>query len=479
MKSKLNVKSLFLVLVLILSLQSRSSSASDVTDYGSTDGMAFFFDPDPKAGENYFDVISRKQYRYIYKEVTISDSVNSTYFMINGLNGDPRFPDFYGGVQQLGDGSRIALFSTWDLGTSNCDYFSCKPDDAEPKNKISLFAKGERATGQRYGGEGTGMTSRINNLNWKIGQKISWLVSLEPAGADSLLSVAIKLEGEPWEFFASHLIPTRYKYGLGGGYGFIEDFGNPTPFNKRSMSIGPTIGETPEGIQDYFTNVYVGSGGAIKNNKNRHRVTVVGPSVLGEVGIAPQSNAEEGYRLRLGIPTAKPDYNDGKLLLESVTSKKSTRYQEELLRLEAEAKAKADSEAKAAAELNAKQETEAKAKAEADANSKAEADAKSKIDAIAIANTRTKVAIDAQIKAESELKAANAILVESQNAFSEQANKISTIEEKLRVSSETLVTLQSQISQLTSKLATALAAQNTANAKLKKICSAKPKPKSC
>ena len=91
--------------------------------------------------------------------------------MINGLNGDPKFPDFYGGVQQLGDGSRIALFSTWDLGTSNCDYFTCKPDDAEQKNKISLFAKGARATGQRYGGEGTGMTSRINDLNWKIGQK--------------------------------------------------------------------------------------------------------------------------------------------------------------------------------------------------------------------------------------------------------------------------------------------------------------------
>ena len=373
MKVSLHLKSFFLILGLLMSSQTAASSASDVTDYGSTDGMAFFFDPDPKSGETYFDVISRKQYRYIYKEVTISDSVNSTYFMINGLNGDPRFPDFYGGVQQLGDGSRIALFSTWDLGTSNCDYFSCKPEDAEQKNKISLFAKGARATGQRYGGEGTGMTSRINDLNWKVGQKISWLVSLEPAGADSLLSVAIKLEGEPWEFFASHLIPTRYKYGLGGGYGFIEDFGFPTPFSKRSMAIGPTIGETPDGVTDYFTNVYVGSGGAIKNKKNRHKVTVVGPTILGEVGIAPQSDAEENYRLRLGIPSAKPDYNEGKLLLEMVTSEKSTRYQEEIQKLEADKKAKTEADAKAAAELKAKQEAEAKVAAELKAKQEAEA----------------------------------------------------------------------------------------------------------
>ncbi|CAN2192834.1 ATP-synt_Fo_b domain containing protein [Candidatus Nanopelagicaceae bacterium] len=404
MKVSLHLKSFFLILGLLMSSQTAASSASDVTDYGSTDGMAFFFDPDPKSGETYFDVISRKQYRYIYKEVTISDSVNSTYFMINGLNGDPRFPDFYGGVQQLGDGSRIALFSTWDLGTSNCDYFSCKPEDAEQKNKISLFAKGARATGQRYGGEGTGMTSRINDLNWKVGQKISWLVSLEPAGADSLLSVAIKLEGEPWEFFASHLIPTRYKYGLGGGYGFIEDFGFPTPFSKRSMAIGPTIGETPDGVTDYFTNVYVGSGGAIKNKKNRHKVTVVGPTILGEVGIAPQSDAEENYRLRLGIPSAKPDYIEGKLLLEMVTSEKSTRYQEEIQKLEADKKAKTEADAKAAAELKAKQEAEAKVAAELKA--KQEAEAKVAAELKAKQEAEAKVAAELKAKQEAEAKVA-------------------------------------------------------------------------
>ena len=39
--------------------------------------------------------------------------------------------------------------------------------------------------------------------------------------------------------------------------------------------------------------------------------------------------------------------------------------------------------------------------------------------------------------------------------------------------------LQNQVSQLNSKLAAALAGQNAANAKLKKVCSAKPKPKGC
>ena len=40
------------------------------------------------------------------------------------------------------------------------------------------------------------MQSFIYDLDWKIGQKISWLVGLEPAGTESLLSVAVKLENE-------------------------------------------------------------------------------------------------------------------------------------------------------------------------------------------------------------------------------------------------------------------------------------------
>jgi len=353
--------------------------SSDPYADGRTDAMSFWFDPDTLPGETFLKYFERKQYSYIYKEATILESTNSTYFMINGINADPNYPDFYGGVQQLYDGRRVAIFSAWDLGKSNCEYFSCKAEDAEVKNRIALFAKGERTTSRRSGGEGTFMQSFIYDLDWKIGQKISWLVGLEPAGTESLLSVAVKLENEPWEFFASYTLPTRFKNGLGGGYGFIEDYGLNTPFIPRTMSLGPAIAETQDGKKDVLTNLYVASS----KEKNRHKVTVLGSAVVGQVGSEPQSNAQADYRLRLGLPSSMPDYSEGKALIENIVKGKSTRFQEELKRLEEAAVAKAafdenarleteaeakiialrEAEAKAAAELKAKQDVEAKAAA--------------------------------------------------------------------------------------------------------------------
>jgi hypothetical protein len=73
------------------------------------------------------------------------------------------------------------------------------------------------------------------------------------------------------------------------------------------------------------------------------------------------------------MPTPLPDYSQGKALLEEIVKGKSTRYQEELQRLEesaasrviAEANTKAESEAKAkiAAEIKAMQDAKIKAAA--------------------------------------------------------------------------------------------------------------------
>ena len=131
----------------------------------------------------------------------------------------------------------------------------------------------------------------------------------------------------------------------------------------------------------------------------------------------------------------------------------------------AELKAKQEADAKAAAELKAKQEAEAKASAELKA--KQEAEAKVTADKAALA------------KAQSELTAANAALADAQKVNREQASKISALEEQFRTLSESVSALQSKISQLNSKLVAAGATQKALNTKLKKVCSAKPKPKGC
>ena len=80
---------------------------------------------------------------------------------------------------------------------------------------------------------------------------------------------------------------------------------------------------------------------------------------------------------------------------------------------------------------------------------------------------------------QSELSAANVALTDAQKVNSELAGRISAFEEQFRVLSESVTTVQSQLSQLNSKLVAALAGQNALKAKLKKVCSAKPKPKGC
>jgi phage shock protein A len=70
-------------------------------------------------------------------------------------------------------------------------------------------------------------------------------------------------------------------------------------------------------------------------------------------------------------------------------------------------------------------------------------------------------------------------LADSQKINREQALKISSLEEQFRAVSQSVSAFQSQVSQLNNKLVAALANQNALNTKLKKVCSAKPKPKGC
>ena len=77
-----------------------------------------------------------------------------------------------------------------------------------------------------------------------------------------------------------------------------------------------------------------------------------------------------------------------------------------------------------------------------------------------------KVKEDLNAKAAADLKA-------------KQDAAVNALEQQLRVLSESVGGLQDQVSQLNSQLTAALASLKSANAKIKKICAAKPKPKGC
>ena len=53
-----------------------------------------------------------------------------------------------------------------------------------------MWAKGPRTVARPFGYEGTGMNSMIHGFDWKLGQKVGMLASVESAGSGSLISAA-------------------------------------------------------------------------------------------------------------------------------------------------------------------------------------------------------------------------------------------------------------------------------------------------
>jgi hypothetical protein len=176
----------------------------------------------------------------------------------------------------------------------------------------------------------------------------------------------------------SFYVPTRYDMGMSGNYSFLEDWTGGDENIARSYLVGPTYLEDADGKGIYFTNAYVAAHNPTGSKvANKHTISLEGTWLKVKSGIAIQDAAKPEYRLQLSKPAQFPDITDGKALIESKVSGKSTRYQEKLKKLEE------DQVVKAALEANAKAEAEAKAKIEAIA--KAEAEAKAKEDARVLA----------------------------------------------------------------------------------------------
>ena len=190
-------------------------------------------------------------------------------------------------------------------------------------------------------------------------------------------------------------------------------------------------------------------------------VIVSTPNRLLLVGIVSGGSTAES-----GPACSKLISNSYYTLITLVTKYANLAFQAATLAADASQKNQKASESESQLSLESKTKAEADAKTARDAQTKAEADAK------------TAAAI-AEDKAQSELAAANAALADAQKVNRELQTQLNSVEAQFKLLSDSVSVIQGQVSQLNSKLAAALAGQNVANAKLKKVCSAKPKPKSC
>jgi hypothetical protein len=146
-----------------------------------------------------------------YNEVTVEQSTPNTYFMACGFAGG------YCGVQELGKGKKIVIFSVWDPGQQN-DSNSVKPED---RTKILLEGKGVNVS--RFGGEGTGGKS-IFPYDWKIGEPQRFVITSKTDGSSSTFAAYFYLnDKKEWKHLATFQTIAR-KSNLAGLYSFIEDF---------------------------------------------------------------------------------------------------------------------------------------------------------------------------------------------------------------------------------------------------------------
>ena len=113
-----------------------------------------------------------------YNEVTVDASARGSYFMVCGFGGG------YFGMQELGDGKKVLLFSVWDAADKN------DPNAVAEEKRVKVLQKDEKVRVGRFGNEGTGAQSFFD-YDWKPGATYRFLVTAKPEGARAPLTPPI------------------------------------------------------------------------------------------------------------------------------------------------------------------------------------------------------------------------------------------------------------------------------------------------
>jgi len=156
-----------------------------------------------------------------YIEVTVERSARGTYVAAAGWSGG------YFGLQELGDGKKVAIFSVWDP-TKGDD-----PNAVTPEQRVELLYEGEGVRIKRFGGEGTGGQCMVD-FPWVAGVPVRFLVRAEAHEAVGVVGGKTAYSG--WIFDGQRngwrqLVTFRTRNAgklLRGLYSFVEDFRRDT-----------------------------------------------------------------------------------------------------------------------------------------------------------------------------------------------------------------------------------------------------------
>jgi hypothetical protein len=192
---------------------------------------------DPSAHLRYFPAsgVVPEGATAFYNEITVESSVPSTYFMTNGYSGG------YYGIQELDDGSKIAIFSIFGPNKGTV------PDDKLTSQVLYRIGHGDFVIHGEYAG---GPSIRIP-FDWEIGKTYATMITNQPdaTGDDHAQIVTAWLNTEPVGERANWVKlmtvrterPQTSLLQITGLYSFVEDFvrdGSFTAGRERRASYG-------------------------------------------------------------------------------------------------------------------------------------------------------------------------------------------------------------------------------------------------
>ncbi len=190
-----------------------------------------------------------------YNECTVEKSVPATYFAVCGFNAG------YFGIQELGNGKKVVIFSIWDQHQGNDR--NAVPDDV----RVKAIDAGENVVVSRFGGEGTGGKSMFD-YDWNVGQTCRFLVTVKADGDRAAYTGYFYLhEVKQWKRLVTFSTISKGKQ-IHGYYSFIEDFrrNRETAKQARVACFGNEWIQTADGKWMPMLEAHFGSDGNKSNN---------------------------------------------------------------------------------------------------------------------------------------------------------------------------------------------------------------------
>jgi hypothetical protein len=153
-----------------------------------------------------------------YLETTPNLSSPGTYFCTIAFDGG------YCGIQELADGTHIAIFSVWE--PSNPHDYGANPNLVDEGIRTKMLYAGENVHIQRFGGEGTGGKSMMP-YKWELNHPVYMAISVAKDGDYRTAYTCWIWDNAKQDWFRMATFSTLYNKGnveLQTPYSFVEDF---------------------------------------------------------------------------------------------------------------------------------------------------------------------------------------------------------------------------------------------------------------